>query len=615
MAHPTFTVEMAFGNDPLDAAPTWVDVTTYVLAVQIARGRQYELDRIEAGTCDLEIEDDDRRFDPSNTASPYYPNVKPMVPVRVTVTHNATNYRRFYGFVEAWPQQWSGGGDPASTIFSIRAVDMFKLLQRKVLRSPYEIEVLVDNPLIYWRLDESGGALVAVDISGNERHGDFGIVSLDETPPFPDGGSAIRGDTGPGYSVLSQLSSGLQGPTDFSVECWHKVAAANQGTRMVAQGEEANLSWYLYAGLSTPTFSVRNRDSTADSVSISATGINYADDEWHHIVARFNSATPQLSGYLDAQGTATSTSADPFDFNNARIRARYNTGTVTEASAIDEVAIYDYVLPLARVQAHYDARTLRAGELSGARIGYILDQIGVAAGQRNIDPGLSKISGMQGGVTALDAMQDIADAENGVLFVAGNGVLTFFDREDRVTPPKSTPQATFGDGAGEVEYEELTLSYDDTRVVNDAAITAGGITARSEDATSQGDYGTRSFSQELPLDETQEAQDKAHWLVFTFKNPAIRCERVAFGPVHPDADWTALLSREISDRCRIIRRPPSGSAIQHDVFVESVEESYSRLEARIAFQLSPAGASDFWVLGDATNGVLDSTTKLGGAGY
>jgi hypothetical protein len=83
MSWPTLAVECAFGSDASNASPSWQDITDYVREVRIRRGRQFELDRIDASTLALKLDNSDRRFDPSYVSGPYYPNVLPMRRVRV----------------------------------------------------------------------------------------------------------------------------------------------------------------------------------------------------------------------------------------------------------------------------------------------------------------------------------------------------------------------------------------------------------------------------------------------------------------------------------------------------------------------------------------------------
>lgn len=79
--------EIAFGSNPGDSSYSWTDVSAYLRSFHISRGRQYELNAMQAGTCDIVLKNLDRRFEPGYASSPYYPNIRPMVPVRLRVAN------------------------------------------------------------------------------------------------------------------------------------------------------------------------------------------------------------------------------------------------------------------------------------------------------------------------------------------------------------------------------------------------------------------------------------------------------------------------------------------------------------------------------------------------
>jgi hypothetical protein len=99
------------------------------MGLSITRGRQYELDTIQASTLTLKLKNDDRRFDPTYTRSPYYPYVLPMRKIRVSVTYAAVTYYLFTGYVERWPLQWDA---PAWGSVTLTAVDGMAALENAV---------------------------------------------------------------------------------------------------------------------------------------------------------------------------------------------------------------------------------------------------------------------------------------------------------------------------------------------------------------------------------------------------------------------------------------------------------------------------------------------------
>jgi hypothetical protein len=122
---PDLRLQIAFGDSPLTAAPTWTDTSDYIRQFNIRRGRNNETTTPTAGTLTITLDNNDARFTPWNTSSPYNPNILPMTPIRLTATWQATPYPLFTGFIESWPVTRPGGND---TIAELTAVDGMKLL-------------------------------------------------------------------------------------------------------------------------------------------------------------------------------------------------------------------------------------------------------------------------------------------------------------------------------------------------------------------------------------------------------------------------------------------------------------------------------------------------------
>ncbi|MEV7589727.1 LamG-like jellyroll fold domain-containing protein [Streptomyces sp. NPDC089922] len=61
---PKVTVEVAFDGGPFSSSYSWTDISDYVEGFQVKRGRNTELDRIEAGTLSLSLDNSDGRFTP-----------------------------------------------------------------------------------------------------------------------------------------------------------------------------------------------------------------------------------------------------------------------------------------------------------------------------------------------------------------------------------------------------------------------------------------------------------------------------------------------------------------------------------------------------------------------
>jgi len=124
---PALIVEIDFANDPTVTTRTWTDVTsdvreiTYVLA-----GRQHELQRTEAGTLTMVLNNRHGNYDPTNTTGAYYPNVKRTRWIRVRSVWNSVVYPEWQGLIEGYSGEWPAVGKDATV--TVHAADGFKPL-------------------------------------------------------------------------------------------------------------------------------------------------------------------------------------------------------------------------------------------------------------------------------------------------------------------------------------------------------------------------------------------------------------------------------------------------------------------------------------------------------
>lgn len=124
---PQLSVEIDFTNNPTNGTRVWTDVTPDVRALSYVRsGRNNELQRTEPGTLDAVLNNRHGNYDPTNTASPYYPGVKRMRWMRVRASWAGVTYPRWQGLIETWQQRWPGFGKDATV--AIRATDALKAL-------------------------------------------------------------------------------------------------------------------------------------------------------------------------------------------------------------------------------------------------------------------------------------------------------------------------------------------------------------------------------------------------------------------------------------------------------------------------------------------------------
>ena len=125
--YPTVTVQVGFASNPAvdPSLQVWTDISEYVMGFSTQRGRTDELQHFDAGRLTVQLDNQDGRFDPTNTSSPYYPNVVPMKMIQVLATWSATQYALFTGYVDGWPQDWALNKQER---LAVTATDGFKVL-------------------------------------------------------------------------------------------------------------------------------------------------------------------------------------------------------------------------------------------------------------------------------------------------------------------------------------------------------------------------------------------------------------------------------------------------------------------------------------------------------
>ena len=204
----TVAVEFGFGYQPLATEVVWQPVTSYVREINVDRGRSSEFSTYGPGTCTLTVDNRDRRFDPEHTSGPFYGDLLPMVPMRVTTSYGGTDYTLFYGFVQGWPTAYNQSNSDA--VSTITAVDGTRLLANTTLNSAfYNTAVTEPSFSLYYPLQE----YVPVQYT-------FGGSDLENVGSYPtSGGKPLRIGSGvsteEGYFPIGQsqmVSSGSGNP-------------------------------------------------------------------------------------------------------------------------------------------------------------------------------------------------------------------------------------------------------------------------------------------------------------------------------------------------------------------------------------------------------------------
>lgn len=620
---PTLSVQIGFTAGTLDALAgiAWTDITSYVMEINTSAGRQHVRSQPEASTAQLTLKNIDGRFSPHNTTGAYYPNVNPMVRIRIRATYNAVTYNVFLGYVTSWKPEWP---DFRNGICHIDCVDAFKLLALKELDGAYKAEVVADNPTLWWRFGETIGATTAADLSGNNLSGTYygapGLQSTSGLPYETNGAVDFDGQEGRVVARYGGIPN-LSGSSALTVEFWFRtgVNPGLLGSIAAIGGTDATGALYtnfVFAGTTNAGLLVVGLNVTVFGswASVQSTVV-VTDNVLHHAVARFpaNGGTPTL--HID--GTDVSTAAHTsgaLTVNGSVIVGNTNRTVATTAAfqgTLDELALYTSSLSTARISAHYTAGSSpRNAEQTGARIGFVADQIGWPAADRSIETGISQLGPARLSGSALQMFQTISDTEAGLFFIDPAGILTFYQRHHIITNAASnTSQATFGDSGSENGYRfgSDSLVLDDEDVWNEVRVSReGGIEQVVSDATSQSSYGKRTLTKSGLINNSDlEAFDNANWLLAHYKTPLTRIPELVITPERAPATlYPQALGRKLWDRVTAKRRPANSTTFSQDVLIEGIAHRIipGQRVWETRFQLSPAETQSYWILGTSALG-------------
>ena len=103
------------------------DITNRVRSVSIGRGKNRDLDRFNAGTLSVELNNEDRAFDPLYTSSPFAGDIVPRRDIRVLASGSAVQY---VGKVLDWNFTYEPNG---RQVASLQAADGFTFLAQQDL--------------------------------------------------------------------------------------------------------------------------------------------------------------------------------------------------------------------------------------------------------------------------------------------------------------------------------------------------------------------------------------------------------------------------------------------------------------------------------------------------
>ncbi|MFF1597695.1 hypothetical protein ACFVYV_09385 [Streptomyces mirabilis] len=535
-----------------------------------------------------------------------------------------TWYPLFSGFTERWPSQWAEGGTYGQV--NPTAVDTFALLSQVQLKEIFLEEIDSHAPRFCYTLADAAGSTAFADMTGNlppaplvsSKAGTGGwtagnsVTSASATGAYTGAtgtvvnaspinpGSATAGSA----TMLSLADAGIKGP---ATSTWTRMIAfrythsSNPAdisviweSRKGDDSFQSHCKLYIDSGGGLILLANANGADPAFSRLFLGGGANMTDGNWHLLSFGFDGTSFRYS--LDGVASTSSNSGPPTlgayaDYVGASYFPTTRTAFDAFKGDLAFVTEFPSLLSESDMNALFTAwKNAATGESSSARYARILRYSGYT-GPSSIGTGMTSSMGPAvdlGGADVMSALNGVVETENGEHYVAADGTIVFRGRNVRYNA--LIPVLTFGDGSGELPFEDLQLDFDSTHLSNVVTVTqmSTGTTYSAQDSASIAAYYTRTMSRSLNTSNASECQDAANYFVSRYKGPLTRVQSIKLHPSAAPSLWPSLLTLELGTRVRINRRPVGAPTVTVDCFVEQIQwDMDGSGEAFVTLQCSP----------------------------
>jgi hypothetical protein len=245
---------------------------------------------------------------------------------------------------------------------------LLSILSSLPARADYQADILAQQPVGYWRLNETTAPVPAAAAANLGSLGTAASGIYENYPtralPGPFTGSLGIGFDGVNQDVYADYSIDLN-PATFTFETWVNPATdkpAGNLTCMAASMHSASprSGWLIYQSGGAPDTAAAGwelrlyaANGTATSLRLLVTN-GVASGTWSHLVFTFDGTTAKgyLNGILTAQGSPTGFVPNPDAVFDVGMRS---DGGFPWNGQTAEVAYYGSALTEAKVKTHFDA--------------------------------------------------------------------------------------------------------------------------------------------------------------------------------------------------------------------------------------------------------------------
>jgi hypothetical protein len=275
----------------------------------------------------------------------------------------------------------------------------------------------------------------------------------------------------------------------------------------------------------------------------------------------------QFQVYGGTAGTTAMFSGFVYDLNIDYAEPNLSTATIVATDALGQLG--------QTVLTAFNP----SSQLTSDRVSAILDrpEVSFSTALRNIETGVATCGTVayDDATNVLTALQDVATAEGGRLFVDRSGAVQF---DARIAVSFGTAVASFGGTAG-LPIQSLANVYGAETVVNRVAVQIDGGTASSiaNGTASQTEYGIKALSLTgVPLASDAAGSALALSLLTRFQEPVVRFSEmdVLLGAL-TTAQQQTMAGLEIGDILEVSKTFSTGTpaTVTQNVVVESIRHS------------------------------------------
>jgi hypothetical protein len=540
-----------------------------VRTATIHRGRNSNLERVEAGTAQVVFKNGDGHLDPANAASSLYGDIRPLLPIRIMRRIDGITYERLTGPIERWLPTWVA---PTYQEMQVEAADNFERLANVVCESDYataETALAGANNDLVFTAREAGarGDEITVQyvVAGNDTNlaGETNDPLMGNSIFLSDGGS-VSGNSAKLYATILYPSGGPP-PISFTV----------QGTDITVNVE---------------TNSFGNPVSTAADIKEFIEG----SPELDALVTVAHASGSSGAGIVAAMAPISLTGGKwPEELSGARINRILDLAGWP--AGLRDIDSGDFVVVPSGFSVRDNVSALtHIKDVADSELGYVFmrgDNTFVYhdASHRNVAPR--------------------STSSNATFTNAGGPGFRFQDIRMSLDKDAIINEVTVTGG--------VSTSVPQTAV--DAASQAAG-------------YGVRSVSRSTLLANDEDCLAQAVAIVEAFAFPLQRVESLTCMEVG-EPGWTeALLALDIGDRITLVAEPPvesgaSSTTTSYQLFVEAITDSYAPgVPLTLTFTTSAAEQSvaappppgeqyvlnnlgGILVVGDPVNGIIAGETS------